>query len=138
MAVTVETPVSSLRAIDVPLDMYAIWNRMIDDLEEIESDADMTETNSQQVLARLRPDAWAVSWGKRQVLLLELTRAHDWRQDWFTTTDELKKQRYRQLRVRMQEAMPSTPTTLWAYAYSSDPSYTTMRTVAMSRRTALS
>jgi len=103
----VETPVSSLRAVDVPLDLYDQWNRMIDDLEEIDPDADMTDSNSQQVLARLRPDAWAISWGKRQVLLLEFTRAHDWRQDWFHSTDELKTQRYSQLQIRMQDALPS-------------------------------
>lgn len=103
----VETPVSSLRAIDVPLDLYDTWNRMVDDLEEVDSNVDSTDLNSQQVLARLRPDAWAISWGKRQVLLLEFTRAHDGRQDWFHSTDELKTQRYSQLQIRMQDALPS-------------------------------
>ena len=89
------------------LDLYDICNRMIDDLEEVDSNVDSTDLNSQQVLARLRPDAWAISWGKRQVLLLEFTRAHDGRQDWFHSTDELKTQRYSQLQIRMQDALPS-------------------------------
>ena len=37
----VETPVSSLRAAEVPLDMYDTWNRMIDELEESELEADV-------------------------------------------------------------------------------------------------
>ena len=74
---------SSLRALDVPIDMHDSWNRMVDELDEMETDDD----DQPGVLTRLRPDAWAVSWGKRQVLLLELTRAHDWRQDWASVTD---------------------------------------------------
>ena len=69
----VETPVSSLRAAEIPLDMYDIWNWMIDELEESELEAD--GLGGQQVLARLRQDAWAISWSSWQILLLELTRA---------------------------------------------------------------
>jgi hypothetical protein len=59
-----------------------------------------------QTLSRPRPDACAVSWCKRQVLLLELTRAHDWRQDWASTTDTFKVRRYARLQRRMQDLLP--------------------------------
>ena len=36
----VETQVSSLWAAEVPLDMYDIWNRMINELEESELEAE--------------------------------------------------------------------------------------------------
>ena len=36
----IETAVSNLRAIPVPLDLYDLWNRVIDDLEEPDSDTD--------------------------------------------------------------------------------------------------
>lgn len=101
-----ETAVSSLCAIQVSLDLYDMWNRMIDDLEEPESDPDGSEEGIPQDLSRLRPDGWAISWGRRQVLLLELTRAHDWRQDWFETTDAAKTQRYKRLQERMLNLLP--------------------------------
>ena len=101
----VEIPVSSLRAAEVPLDMYDPWNRMIDDIEESELEAD--GLGRQQVLARLRPDAWAISWSSRQILLLELTRAHDWNEGWSRATDESKRGRYARLRERMQDLLPT-------------------------------
>lgn len=101
----VETQVSSLRAAEVPLDMYDPWNRMLDELEEVELGADVL--GGRQVLARLRPDAWAISWSRRQILLLELTRAHDWSPDWFQTTDLSKIQRYEPLREKMQGLLPT-------------------------------
>ena len=42
---------------------------MIDGMEESELEAD--GLGRQQVLARLRPDAWAISWSSRQILLLQ-------------------------------------------------------------------
>ena len=101
-----ETPVSSLRAIDVPLDLYNTWNRMVDELEEWVSENNTSGGDRQPRLGRLRPDAWAVSWSKRQVLILELTRAYDWRQDWYITTDQTKVQRYLLLQEQMQDLLP--------------------------------
>lgn len=99
-----ELAVGSLRAIDTPIDLHDAWNRMVDELEEIEED--LTGGDAAPALARLRPDIWAVSWCKKQVLLLELTRANDWRQDWAETTDTYKIQRYARLQTRMQELLP--------------------------------
>ena len=76
--------------------MYDIWNRMIDELEGSELEADVL--GRRQVLARLRPDAWAISWSSRQILLLELTRAHEWHQEQSRATDESKIGRYARLR----------------------------------------
>ena len=101
-----ELAVGSLRAIDVPLDLHDAWNRMVDELDEMDIDDDLTGDENLQALARLLPDAWAISWGKRQVLLLELTRAHDWREDWASTTDTFKMQRYARLQQRMQDLLP--------------------------------
>ena len=55
-----------------------MWNRLIDYLEEPYSDTDKLEEDQLHDLLLLQPDAWAISWGNRQVLLLELNRAHDW------------------------------------------------------------
>ena len=102
----VETPVSQLRPIDVPLDMYDVWNRLIDAMEDIDP-VEVSETDSHQVLARLRPDIWAVSWSARQVLLLELTRAGDHNPAWYVDTDESKRGRYRRLQMEMQAHLPT-------------------------------
>ena len=56
---------------------YYMWNRLIDYLEEPYSDTDKLEEDQLHDLLLLQPDAWAISWGNRQVLLLELNRAHD-------------------------------------------------------------
>ena len=101
-----ELAVGSLRAIDVPLDMYDVWNRMVDALEEMAPDVDMSDSERPQVLARLRPDAFAISWSTRRILLLELTCAHDWKQDWAHTTDSFKVRRYQHLQEQMQDLLP--------------------------------
>ena len=81
---------------------------MVDALEEPDDDTDasMIEPDHPQDLSRLRPDAITISWSKRQVLLLELTRAHYWRQDWYEATDAFKSQRYKQLKERMLGLLP--------------------------------
>ena len=103
-----ELTVGSLRAIQVPLDLLDTWNNMVDALEEPGDDTHATrrEHHHPQDLSRLRPDAIAISWSKRQVLLLELTRAYDWRQDWYEATDAFKTQRYKQLQERMLGLLP--------------------------------
>jgi hypothetical protein len=99
------------------------WNRMVDELDELDememNDEDLTGVEHVQTLSGLRPDAFAVSWCQRQVLLLALTRAHDWRQDWASTTDTFKVQRYARLQRRMQDLLPrgwvveTEPLTIW-------------------------
>ena len=97
----IEVAVSSLRTIPVPLDLYDILNRMIDGLEEPDEDTDRVAEEHPQDLSRLRPDAWGISWGNRQVLLLEPTRAHDQGQEWYEISDAFKTQRYKRLQERM-------------------------------------
>ena len=91
-----ELAVGRLRAIDVPLDLYDQWNRMVDELDDMDIDRGRRPDRDEntQALALLRPDAWGIAFSKQhwQVLLLELTRANDWRQDWASTTDTYKVQ----------------------------------------------
>jgi hypothetical protein len=103
-----ELAVNSLRAIEIPLDLHDTWNRMVDEIdEEMEVDDELVNGEPAHPLARLRPDCWAISWSRRQVLLLELTRAHDFRLDWASTTDAFKVQRYARLQSRMQNLLPT-------------------------------
>ena len=102
----VETPVYALRAIEVPSDLYHMWNRMIDELEDDNPDRVPTDSDHQQTIGRLRPDGWALSWSRRQVLILELTRAHDWQEDWHSITDSNKTLRYARLQEMMMSLLP--------------------------------
>lgn len=55
----IEIAVSSLRAIQAPLDLLDMWNRMVDALEEPDAnntDGIITEGELPQDLSRLRPD----------------------------------------------------------------------------------
>ena len=100
-----ETPVYALRAIATPQDLHDMWNRMVDALESDGSDEDRADEDGQQI-NRLRPDGWAISWSRRQVLILELTRAHDWQEDWHTITDRNKTLRYTRLQELMRASLP--------------------------------
>ena len=103
-----ESTVSSLRAIQVLPDQLDMWNNMVAALKEPDDDthAIRREYDHPQDSSRLRPDAIAISWSKRQVLLLELTPAYDWRQDWYEATDAFKTRRYKPLQERMLGLLP--------------------------------
>ena len=111
----VEIPVYGLRAIDTPEHLKHEWHRMVDKIEGIGAEAEAEEgsvleeqdfAGNQQVLERLRPDAWAISWGRRQVLMLELTWAHDGNPDWVHNVEESKCRRYRRLQEEMMRSLP--------------------------------
>ena len=84
--------------------MYVTWNRMIDELELEESELEADVLGRRP---RLGPDAWAISWSSRQILMLDLTRAHDWHQEWSIATHESRIGRYTRLREEMQGLLPT-------------------------------
>ena len=79
---------------------------MVDELENDSPDSVSTDSEHQKTLGRLRPDAWALSWSRRQVLILELTRAHDWQEEWYSITDSNKTLRYARLQEMMMRLLP--------------------------------
>ena len=102
----IKVAVSSLRTIPVQLDLYDTWNRLIYDLHKPYSDSDRLEEEQQQEV----PGTLATSAGglgrNLQVLLLELTRAHNWGQDWYETTGTFKIQKYKRLQEQMLNLLP--------------------------------
>ena len=102
----IEVAVSSLLAIPMSLDLHDIWNRLIDDLEGPVLKTDKLQEEHPQDISRLRQHARAISWGNPQVLMLELTRAHDWRQDWYETTTAFKIQKYKMPQERILNLLP--------------------------------
>ena len=55
---------------------------------------------------RKRPDAWAVSWENRRLLILEITRSNDRGELALRETDQYKTARYRPLRDLLVRLLP--------------------------------
>ncbi len=67
--------------------------------EEVQADADMAAQ-------RKRPDAWAVSWEKRRLLIQEFTRPNDRGELSIHETDLYKTARYKSLRDLLARLLP--------------------------------
>jgi len=74
-------------------------------------------------LRRKRPDAWAVKWGARKVLILEYTRPNDRAEDALQVTDAKKIARYTPLRDRMAQLLPGWTIEIQSFAMGIRGSY---------------
>jgi len=101
-----EITVAGLLGLQAPVDRRDEWCRAWDALhdEALEVTGDAVGPAG---LLRKRPDAAAIHWSGRVLLLLEFTRAGDGREDWHTVTDTYKMQRYQQVQERLAEQLPS-------------------------------
>ena len=101
-----EITVAGLLGLQAPVDRRDEWCRAWDALhdEALEVTGDAVGLSG---LLRKRPDAAAIHWSGRVLLLLEFTRAGDGREDWHTVTDTYKMQRYQQVQERLAEQLPS-------------------------------
>jgi hypothetical protein len=100
-----ELTVSGLLGLSAPVDRRDEWCRVWDMLTE----EDLDVTGDPVFLAgllRKRPDAMAVHWSGRVLLLLEFTRAGDGREDWHTITDTYKLQRYQSVQETLARHLP--------------------------------
>jgi len=100
-----ELTVSGLLGLSAPVDRRDEWCRVWDMLTE----EDLDVTGDPVFLAgllRKRPDAMAVHWSGRVLLLLEFTRAGDGREDWHTITDTYKLQRYQSVQGTLARHLP--------------------------------
>ena len=71
---------------EMPLDCRDEWQRAMDDMFDLDLDADGDPTREVGLL-RKRPDELAMNWGSKTVLILEFTRALDSRVDWHILVD---------------------------------------------------
>jgi hypothetical protein len=108
-----ELTVEDLMVVQAPLDLRDEWMRMCDevtneDIGGLEEDEE-GETNGLSgagSVRRKRPDAIAVNWGRRQLVILEFTRAYDSRAEWAEVTDEGKRRKYRSLQNKLKSNLP--------------------------------
>jgi len=100
-----EMTVDALRGLEAPLDCHAEWQRAVDELRELDLE---TEEDSDLAagLLQKRPDGFAFNWGSKIILILEFTRAYDWRATWHTDMDHVKTQRYVPLRDKLSGCLP--------------------------------
>lgn len=100
-----------LRGIILPPLWYDEWQRMCDDLLEDNSEdpLELEETNEKSGggLGRKRPDAWAISWAKKTIYILEFTRPNDSRPDWDAITGDYKRGRYQPVRDCIHRSLPT-------------------------------
>jgi hypothetical protein len=78
--------------------------RAWDEITDMQLDGEVEHTDADAVAQRKRPDAWAVHWAKRCLLILEFTRPNDRDVLALQNTDTLKTVRYTPLRVSARQA----------------------------------
>ena len=103
-AIHCEMSIASLLGMEAPLDCRDEWQRAMDDMSDLDLDAD---GDPALAAGLLRPDRLAVNWGRKTVLILEFTRAFDSRVDWHILVDQHKTERYTSLRNRLQACLGS-------------------------------
>jgi hypothetical protein len=106
--IAVEQTVSGLLGLEQPEEHIDAWQRAWDEISDpdLEGEGDDELADAEAGLQRKRPDAWAVSWDKRCVLILEFTRPNDWGADSLHSTDAQKITRYTPLRERLARLLP--------------------------------
>ena len=98
--------VDALCGLETPLDCHADWQRAVDELQEPDLEA-AEEPASSAGLLRKRPDGFAFNWDGRSILILEFSRAYDWRATLHTDMDHFKIERYVPLRDKLTRYLPA-------------------------------
>ncbi len=72
--IAVEQTVAGLQGLSQPEDRTDDWQRAVDEIADIHLEGEGEQTDADAAIQRKRPDAWAVSWKERRLLILEFTR----------------------------------------------------------------
>ena len=114
----------TLRGLPQPIEQIDTWQRMWDEISDTDLEAAMDSTEEgDESLRRKRPDAWAIHWGARKLIMLEYTRPADRAEDALQATDALKIARYAPLRDRLLSLLPGWTVTIQSYAMGVRGSY---------------
>jgi len=106
--ITVEQTVSGLLGLAQPEEHIDVWQRAWDEISDLdlEGEGEGELADAEAGIQRKRPDAWAVNWDKRCVLILEFTRPNDRCADSLHSTDAQKTARYTPLRALLSRLLP--------------------------------
>jgi hypothetical protein len=102
----IEQTVAGLQGLPQPADQIEEWQRAWDEVTEMHLEGEEEQAEADAATQRKRPDAWAVSWDKRCLLILEFTRPNDRCELSLHDTDMLKTVRYSPLRDRLARLLP--------------------------------
>jgi ribonuclease HI len=103
----IEQTVAGLQGLPQPADLINDWQRAWDEVSDIHLEGEGEQTDADAATQRKRPDAWAVSWDKRVLLILEFTRPNDRCALSLHDTDTFKTARYTPLRDRLARLLPA-------------------------------
>jgi ribonuclease HI len=104
--IAIEQTVAGLQGLPQPEDRIEDWQRAWDEVTDMHLEGEGEQDDVDAATQRKRPDAWAVSWDKRCLLILEFTRPNDRCELSLQDTDAFKTVRYTPLRDRLARLLP--------------------------------
>ena len=105
--IVVEQTVAGLQGLPQPEGHIDDWQRAWDEIADIHLEGEGEQIDADAAIQRKRPDAWAVNWKERCLLILEFTRPNDRCELSLHDTDTLKMVRYSPLRDRLARLLPA-------------------------------
>jgi hypothetical protein len=105
--IAIEQTVAGLQGLPQPEDRIDDWQRAWDEVADVHLEGEGEYGDTDAATQRKRPDAWAVSWDKRCLLILEFTRPNDRCALSLHDTDAFKTARYIPLRDRLARLLPA-------------------------------
>jgi len=114
--VTVEQTVAGLQGLPQPEDCIGDWQRAWDEVADAHLEGGEEGESRDEEIQRKRPDAWAINWSKRHLVILEYTRPNDRGVDALSLTDAHKVARYTPLRDRLMQYLPGWRVEIQAYS----------------------
>ncbi len=104
--ITTEQTVAGLQGLPQPAERIDDWQRAWDEMADVHLEGEDEQTDIDAATQRKRPDAWAVSWDKKCLRILEFTRLNDSCALALKNTYTYKTERYTPLRNRLTECLP--------------------------------
>jgi ribonuclease HI len=105
--IAVEQTVAGLQGLPQTEARLDEWQRAWDEVADAHLEGEEELNDTDRAIQRKRPDAWAVNWDKRRLLILEFTRPNDRCEQSLHDTDALKTARYTPLRDRLERLLPA-------------------------------
>ena len=113
--IAIEQTVAGLQGLPQPEARLDEWQKAWDEVNEVHLEGEGEQSDSDTATQRKRPDAWAVNWVKRCLLILEFTRPNDRCELSLHDTDTFKTARYTPLRDLLARLLPGWEVAIQTY-----------------------